>query len=153
MKMLVLGAGLQGSACAFDLLTHTDAEVTLADVNPANVAGFAKSAGGKRLRIERLDARDEDSVRRLMEGHAAAMSALPARILGLEAEGWGRLDHGARADLIVVEPGAHDLVDTLVGSRAPTNPCLGMTTRARVRATVVGGETAYRWESRHDPAP
>lgn len=77
MKMLVLGAGLQGSACAFDLLTHTDAEVTLADVNPANVAPFARTAGGKRLRLATLDAQDTAAVRALMGDHDAAMSALP----------------------------------------------------------------------------
>lgn len=77
MKMLVLGAGLQGSACAYDLLTHTDAQVTLADVNPANVARFAREAGGDRLTLATLDARDETAVRALMAGHDAAMSALP----------------------------------------------------------------------------
>lgn len=77
MKMLVLGAGLQGSACAFDLLLHTDAAVTLADVNPDHVAAFAKQAGGDRLTLATLDARDPKAVRSLMEGHTAAMSALP----------------------------------------------------------------------------
>ena len=77
MKMLVLGAGLQGSACAFDLLTHTDAQVTVADVNPANVAAFAKAVGKDRLTLATLDARDEGAVRALMAGHDAAMSALP----------------------------------------------------------------------------
>ena len=77
MKMLVLGAGLQGSACAFDLLTRTDAEVTLADVNPASVAAFAKNAGKGRLTLATLDARNEKAVRTLMAGHAAAMSAIP----------------------------------------------------------------------------
>ncbi|MEX0692667.1 MAG: saccharopine dehydrogenase C-terminal domain-containing protein [Gemmatimonadales bacterium] len=75
--MLVLGAGLQGSACAFDLLSHTDATVTLADVNPVQVAGFVKAIGKDRLKLETLDAKDETKVRTLMKGHDAAMSALP----------------------------------------------------------------------------
>ncbi len=61
MRMLVLGAGIQGSACAFDLLRSSDAEVTLADANPEPLPPFLKVARGKRLRIARLDARDHDA--------------------------------------------------------------------------------------------
>lgn len=77
MRILVLGAGLQGSACAFDLLRTSDAQVTLADARPDAVAGFLEDAGGERLSIETLDAREPRAVRRLMEGHDAAVSALP----------------------------------------------------------------------------
>ncbi len=47
MRMLVLGAGLQGSACAYDLLRQPNVDrVTLADLKPGRVAPFVKQAGG-----------------------------------------------------------------------------------------------------------
>lgn len=77
MRMLVLGAGIQGSACAFDLLRSSDAEVTLADANPEPLPPFLKVVRGKRLRIVRLDARDHDAVASLFAGHDAVLNALP----------------------------------------------------------------------------
>ena len=41
MRMLVLGAGLQGSACAFDLLQNPDVrEVRLADLTVEHLPPF-----------------------------------------------------------------------------------------------------------------
>jgi lysine 6-dehydrogenase len=41
MKMLVLGAGLQGSACAYDLLQdNAVSEVRLADLQVGHIAPF-----------------------------------------------------------------------------------------------------------------
>ena len=41
MKMLVLGAGLQGSACAYNLLQDNRIEtVTLADLHPGELPEF-----------------------------------------------------------------------------------------------------------------
>jgi lysine 6-dehydrogenase len=77
MRMLVLGAGLQGSACALDLLRTTDAHVTLADAHVDGLPAFLDPHRGSRLTVTPLDARDHDAVRGLMRGHAAAMSALP----------------------------------------------------------------------------
>jgi lysine 6-dehydrogenase len=77
MRMLVLGAGLQGSACALDLLRTTDAHVTLADAHVDGLPAFLDPHRGSRLTVTPLDARDHDAVRALMRGHAAAMSALP----------------------------------------------------------------------------
>jgi lysine 6-dehydrogenase len=77
MRMLVLGAGLQGSACALDLLRSTDAHVTLADAHVDGLPAFLDPHRGSRLTVTPLDARDHDAVRALMRGHAAAMSALP----------------------------------------------------------------------------
>jgi lysine 6-dehydrogenase len=76
--MLVLGAGLQGSACAHDLLGRPDVErVTLADLHPKRLATFLKTRIGKRLVLARLDARQADRLRRLLRGHDAVMNALP----------------------------------------------------------------------------
>ncbi|MDP3909377.1 MAG: saccharopine dehydrogenase C-terminal domain-containing protein [Gemmatimonadales bacterium] len=77
MRMLVLGAGLQGSACAYDLLQRPDVErVTLADRNPRRLAPFLNKAG-KRLRTARLDATQVSRLRALMRRHDAVMNALP----------------------------------------------------------------------------
>ena len=78
MRMLVLGAGLQGSACAYDLLQRPEVErVTLADVNPARLPAFLKRKKDKRLVTARLDVKHLARLRRLMRGHDAVMNALP----------------------------------------------------------------------------
>lgn len=78
MRMLVLGAGLQGSACAYDLLQQDQVQrVTLADLHPKRVPAYVKRAGGKRLKIARLDVQRITSLRRLMKGHDAVLCALP----------------------------------------------------------------------------
>jgi lysine 6-dehydrogenase len=78
MKMLVLGAGLQGSACAFDLLQNPDVtEVRLADLNVRTLPGFLAPYSGRRLIPTPLDARDREAVSALMAESDAAMCALP----------------------------------------------------------------------------
>ncbi len=78
MRMLVLGAGLQGSACAYDLLQRPEvARVTLADVDPKRRAPFLKAKAGKRLVVARLDATQGARLRRLLHGHDAVLNALP----------------------------------------------------------------------------
>jgi lysine 6-dehydrogenase len=82
MEMLVLGSGLQGSACAWDLLHTSDAHVTLADLDPDPVPALLKGHKGKRLKVVKLDARDARAVTTLMTGHDAVMSALPYHLNG-----------------------------------------------------------------------
>jgi lysine 6-dehydrogenase len=78
MRMLVLGAGLQGCACAYDLLQQPEVErVTLADLKAHRLPAFLKSKGGKRLALARLDVKQQVRLRRLMGGHDAVMNALP----------------------------------------------------------------------------
>jgi lysine 6-dehydrogenase len=77
MRMLVLGAGQQGSACAYDLLVNTDHDVILADVSADSVAEFLQPHLGGRLTRIRLDANDGQAVRAAMEGVSATMSAFP----------------------------------------------------------------------------
>ena len=78
MRMLVLGAGLQGSACAYDLLQHPDVtEVRLADLRVDHLAPFLAPYSGKRLLPTRLDLRDEEAVRAVMRESDAVMSAAP----------------------------------------------------------------------------
>ena len=77
MKMLVLGGGLQGSACAFDLLRSKGVEsVTIADIAPEKLPAWLPT-DDQRLKVVKLDAKDEAAALALMQGHDAVMSALP----------------------------------------------------------------------------
>jgi len=76
--MLVLGAGLQGSACAYDLLQNPEVkEVRLADLHTGHLAQFLAPYSGERLIYTTLDVRDKEAVLALMRESAAAMSAIP----------------------------------------------------------------------------
>ena len=78
MRMLVLGAGLQGSACAYDLLQNDDVtEVRLADLNTGHIAPFLAPYSGKRVIPTPMDVRDREAVRALMRESDAVMSAIP----------------------------------------------------------------------------
>jgi len=78
MKMLVLGAGLQGCACAYDLLQQPAvSQVTLADLRPDTLPPFLSGDWKGRLRQVRLDVTDLAAVQETMRGHAAVMSAIP----------------------------------------------------------------------------
>ena len=78
MKMLVLGAGLQGCACAYDLLqSPAVGGVTLADLRPDHLPPFLAGDWGGRLTTVRLDVTDAAAVRETLKGHAAVMSAIP----------------------------------------------------------------------------
>jgi lysine 6-dehydrogenase len=78
MRMLVLGAGLQGSACAYDLLQNPEvSEVRLADLRIDSLPEFLAPFSGPRLIPTPLDVRDHEAVAALMRESDAAMSALP----------------------------------------------------------------------------
>ncbi|MDP9205010.1 MAG: saccharopine dehydrogenase NADP-binding domain-containing protein [Gemmatimonadota bacterium] len=78
MRMLVLGAGLQGSACAYDLLQNPDVkEVRLADLHTDHLEQFLTPYSGGRLIFTPLDVRDKEAVVALMRESDAAMSAIP----------------------------------------------------------------------------
>ena len=78
MRMLVLGAGLQGSACGYDLLQNPDVkEVRLADLKVDHLPTFLAKYSGKRLLPTRLDVRDASAVRAVMGESDAVMSAIP----------------------------------------------------------------------------
>src|SRR5258708_1757583 len=85
---IILGAGKQGVAAAYDLLRHGQAaRLTLADTS----LPFAKAAVKKLKRLAAasihqhktilmavsLDARKESELRHVIEGHDAVLSALP----------------------------------------------------------------------------
>jgi lysine 6-dehydrogenase len=76
--MLVLGAGLQGSACAYDLLQNPDvSQVRLADLRFDHLAEFLKPLSGQRLLPTTLDVRDREAVLAVMRESDAVMSAIP----------------------------------------------------------------------------
>ncbi|MGQ0714737.1 MAG: saccharopine dehydrogenase family protein [Gemmatimonadaceae bacterium] len=78
MHMLVLGAGLQGTACAYDLLQNPDVtEVRLADIRIEHLPGFLAPYSGSRLIPTHVDVRNHEAVRALMREADAAMSAIP----------------------------------------------------------------------------
>ena len=78
MKLLVLGAGLQGCACAYDLLQNPAiTQVTLADLRPEKLPPFLKRDWGGRLQTVRLDVSDTAAVHATFAGQAAVMSAIP----------------------------------------------------------------------------
>ena len=78
MKLLVLGAGLQGCACAYDLLQNPAiTQVTLADLRPERLPKFLAGDWEGRLRTIRLDVSDSKAVRAAFAEQAAVMSAIP----------------------------------------------------------------------------
>lgn len=78
MNFLVLGAGAQGSAAAFDLC-RTDGvdRVVLADREEEVVRGFLEPYAGGPLETRRLDAGDEGALAGAMEGVDVVLCALP----------------------------------------------------------------------------
>lgn len=77
MRMLVLGAGLQGCAAAAHLLNHARVrQVTLADHRFGPLPAFLSGAGDRLARAT-MDAADAVAVGTLMKAHDAALCALP----------------------------------------------------------------------------
>ena len=78
MRMLVLGAGLQGSACAYDLLQNPKVtQVRLADIHLDHLPDFLAPYSGERLIPTPLDVRDRTAVLAVMRECDAVMSAIP----------------------------------------------------------------------------
>src|SRR2546422_11343805 len=78
MRMLVLGAGLQGSACAYDLLQHPGVvRVTVADLKPDRIPALLRPLAGRRLALLKLDVQDGAALRAAMGGHEAVLNAAP----------------------------------------------------------------------------
>jgi len=78
VKFLVIGAGKQGTACAFDLLQRPATErVVLADRDLTHLPAFLDSWKGGALALERLDLQDEKAVAVAVGGVDAVLSAAP----------------------------------------------------------------------------
>ncbi len=113
MRMLVLGAGLQGSACAYDLLAHTDHDVVLADLHVDRLPEFLQPYLGGRLSAVQVDANEHDAVRRVMDGVTSTMSAFPyyfnAPLSALAVEAGSHFcDLGGNTDIVLEQKRLHE---------------------------------------------
>ena len=82
MKLLVFGAGLMGSAAAYDMARSQQVEaVTLADsdVKRAKLQAtrLNRLVGGKKIRPAKVDVSSPSAAAKLMRGHDAVLSAVP----------------------------------------------------------------------------
>jgi lysine 6-dehydrogenase len=82
MKLLVIGAGMMGSAAAYDMARSAGVEsVTLADANSKLAKSAAKRInklhGNGKVRAAKLDAASSRAAAKLMRGHAGVLSAVP----------------------------------------------------------------------------
>ena len=114
MNLLVLGAGLQGCACAYDLLQNaSNSQVTLADVRPITLPKFLAGDWKGRLRTIQLDVADSAAVRTAFTGHAAVMSAIPYYYNGPMAKaavecGSHFCDLGGNTDIVLEQKKLHE---------------------------------------------
>jgi lysine 6-dehydrogenase len=111
--MLVLGAGLQGSACAYDLLTNTRHDVVLADRDISDPPAFLRHFAGDRLTLIQLDAEDDGALAAAMEGASATMSAFPyyynRKLAGAAlAAGSHFCDLGGNTEIVQSQKALHD---------------------------------------------
>src|ERR1700742_5247257 len=82
MKLLVIGAGMMGSAAAYDMARVDGVDsVTLADSDYKRAKEAAKRlnklTGNDKIVAEKVDASSEKSAYKLMRGHAGCLSAVP----------------------------------------------------------------------------
>jgi lysine 6-dehydrogenase len=78
MRFLVLGAGMQGSACAFDLLSQPGTKsVVLADRDLGHVAAFLDPWKGGALGLLRLDLQDHQALKAAIRRADSVLSAAP----------------------------------------------------------------------------
>ena len=82
MKLLVIGAGMMGSAAAYDMARQSDVSaVTLADADLRRAREVAARINGirgdRKVRAVALDAASETAAVQVMKGHDAALSAVP----------------------------------------------------------------------------
>ena len=114
MRMLVLGAGLQGSACAYDLLQDPQVtEVRLADLHVDHLPPFLAPYVGHRLIPTPLDVRDREAVASLMRDAVAVMSAIPyyfnEMLAGLAVEAGAHFcDLGGNTEIVFRQKELHD---------------------------------------------
>jgi lysine 6-dehydrogenase len=114
MRMLVLGAGQQGTACTYDLLTRTDYDVVIADISVAELPELLRPYLGGRLTATRADAAEPGAMGALMAGVDATMSALPyylnlAMATAAVEAGSHFCDLGGNTDIVLEQKRLHDL--------------------------------------------
>ena len=114
MKILILGAGMQGRACAYDLLKNPALEeLILADSSEKGLA-FAKSfLGSKKVRTVRMDCSDAAKVKKLAAGCKVVVSCVPyflnlalAKAVIAAKANW--VDLGGNTDIVLKELALHE---------------------------------------------
>src|SRR4051812_36749331 len=114
MKILVLGAGMQGRACAFDLLRNPALErLTLADADAAGLAGARAFLKSGKVKTARVDAGDPAAAKKLMKGHDVVVSCVPYFFnLGLAKAAIAAKSHfvdlGGNTDITLKELALHE---------------------------------------------
>ncbi|MFA5137924.1 MAG: saccharopine dehydrogenase C-terminal domain-containing protein [Elusimicrobiota bacterium] len=78
MRFMLLGSGMQGRACAFDMLRNPKVEeVLLADSSAKNLDFVKKFLKSKKVKTVRVDASDVNRIKKLAEGYDVLVSAVP----------------------------------------------------------------------------
>ena len=78
MKFMILGSGMQGRACAFDILRNPATEsVLLADSSAANLASAKIWLKSPKVETVRVDASDANKVAELASGKNVLVSCVP----------------------------------------------------------------------------
>ena len=113
MRMLVLGAGQQGTACAYDLLTQTSHDVVIADIDVQRLPALLHPFLGGRLTAVQADAEEPEAIGEVMRGASATMSALPYYFNVAMAEaaidaGSHFCDLGGNTDIVLEQKALHD---------------------------------------------
>ncbi len=114
MRFLVIGAGKQGSACAFDLLRRPATEkVVLADRNLDHVPAFLDPWKGGKLELLKLDLREPRAVAAACAQARSVLSAAPYYFnldLAREAVKAGAhfADLGGNTEIVFKQKALHD---------------------------------------------
>lgn len=154
MKLLVIGAGMMGSAAAYDMACQSQVDsVTLADSDLKRAREVAtrvnRITGEKKVRAAGVDASKGKDVARLMKGQDGALSAVPYFLnLGLAQAAISAECHFAdlggnntvvRQELAL----AHKAEKADVGLAPDCGLSPGM-------ASILGGELVHRLDGRAD---
>jgi lysine 6-dehydrogenase len=75
---MLLGSGMQGRACAFDMLRNPEVEeVLLADNSAKSMDSVKKLLKSTKVKTARVDASDVNRIKKLAEGYDVLVSAVP----------------------------------------------------------------------------
>ena len=78
MRFMILGSGMQGRACAFDMLANPEVEeVFLADSSASSLASAKRYLKSQKVRTMRVDAADTSRIRKLAAKYDVLVSAVP----------------------------------------------------------------------------
>ena len=78
MRFMLLGSGMQGRACAFDMLRNPEVEeVLLADNSAKSMDSVKKLLKSTKVKTARVDASDVNRIKKLAEGYDVLVSAVP----------------------------------------------------------------------------